>query len=989
LDRERVALVVGPGPVTLQEGTAIQYLAARGCRYLRERGFRVVVLEDNPATLMDAAEEDEALFMEPPIPEVVARVVEMTSAETVWLGMAGRRGWEIFMTMAAEGGFERLGARVPDLDDRILWLCGDRGMLREALENRGLTNPAFRAVGSMHEGQKAAGEMSFPLVVRPHFSCGGWGAGIAYNGEEFPTLLDEALRESPTGEALLEESLAGYRKFVVAVLRDAGGDCEVAGICEQLQPLPLHEEDAVLLVPPRAGAEEMYALWEEAREVAEALGLVGLAEIKMAASTGWEDLYVLDVNPRPWRITPLLEVAGGVDLLRAHLDMLCGGGLAACRRGFPERPRETILSLPRFSYREEAEGEGCHRLRCRAVGRVLLRGETVGDAAASALAFLSESVPARLREEEAARSTREVLAGLRGGARAPGARTQGGEGGLADVQLPGGATGHQGAKGREAAGYGVPPPGGYPLCLAGWPGEDPAGGAVKLMILAGDDGLPGGGHERNFAAYRAVLAAKERGMGAALYATDAAFALLAVEEADSVYLGPMLPQGVAQAMREAGIAALCCQFGGEEAIACGENVCRRHPGTVLLEGREDGGAWSADLAEWAQHGIATVPFTSEREEARAFLQGCAFPVLADAVLPGGGQRRRILFTLEEGEDLLSACEGAPLLLRELREEAQEVLVEAVAAGGEASALILWEKLEEMGTASSEGLAVYPPIHLTTAQARAAEALAREVISRLSWRGNLSLRMLIDDGRAFLWDLCVGASDELPYLSRASGLPLAEMGLQALLGEKPGTYPVREDISAWRCPVAPLGIIAGGDVLPAARRRSTGSRVGMAAHPSVALAKVHRAQGLLPQPGGRALLSVANREKRRAVLLARELGEAGYLLAATRGTAQTLQSAGLQVKVVNKLREGRPNILDLMRNGEIQLVVNIPRGRQPKSDGFYIREDAARRGIPCLTDMEVALTLVRGLRVSEPAAWEIGACGTCGEGACRAKSTGGE
>jgi carbamoyl-phosphate synthase large subunit len=177
-------------------------------------------------------------------------------------------------------------------------------------------------------------------------------------------------------------------------------------------------------------------------------------------------------------------------------------------------------------------------------------------------------------------------------------------------------------------------------------------------------------------------------------------------------------------------------------------------------------------------------------------------------------------------------------------------------------------------------------------------------------------------------------------------------------------------SAVRAPLIPFGVIAGSDILPSPQRRSTGAVMGMAKDPGVALAKALWSQGLRPQPGGRAFLSVANREKRRAVLLARELLEAGYILMATRGTAHALEAAGIRVETVNKLREGRPNILDLIRNGRVGLVVNIPRGKHPHSDGFYIRAASVRHGTPCITNMEVALALARGLRQADPPAWEV-------------------
>lgn len=1018
--RDSVALVVGPGPVTLQEGTSIQYLAARGCRYLCEKGYRVIVLEDNPATLMDAWDEGESIFLEPILPEVVLKAAEKAGAGSVWLGMAGRRGWELFKSLSAEGTLERLGISVPDMDDRALWLCGDRGMLRETLEGRGFANPVFRAVDSMHEGQRAAAEMSFPLVARPHFSSGGWGAGMAYNVEEFPAVMEEALKESPTGEVLLEESLAGYRKFVVVLLRDEGGDCFLAGACEQLEPLPLHDEDAVLVVPPVIGGEEAYALREAAREAADALGLVGLAEVKLAASQGWEDLYVLDVNPRPWRVTPLLEVFLGKDLVRMHIDLLLGGDLQARGDAWERGPRGMLLSLPRFFYGAEGDG-GPLRLHCRAVGRVLFAAKAAQEAAAAARKYLDLEGRAQGYEERWLLRTGELLSGL-SARKVSGCGSAGGpelRGQLTETQInascggvdEGAASGPAGKRraeeeacgkdgfsaalsvARGGACDGVPSGDsaerGYPLCLLRRLRDNTSVAEGKLMILGGDNGVPGGGHEHNFAAFRALQAARRKGLAAALYACDASFALLAAEAADTVFLGPLSPQGVEAALRGAGINTLCCQFAGEQGLQCGWDLSEKHAGLALLERATDGDLKEMDLAGLARQGVRTVPFANGIEDARAFMERCAFPLLADVKTPSGPPRRRILFSAEEGKGYLSRYGGAHVLLRELCEEAQEVLVEAVCADGETRALLMWEKLEDKGTASTEGLAVFPPLHLTSHQAQAAGALAREVISRLGWRGNLSMRMVLSDGEALLWDIALGASTETPFLARASGLPLPEMGLEALLGEGAARLQAEEGTYAWRCSVTPLNVIAAEDIIPGARRRSTGSLVGMAAHPSLALAKVHRAQGLMPCPGGRVFMSMANREKRRAVLLARELSEAGYLLCATRGTARTLQAAGMMVKVVNKLHEGRPNALDLIRNGEIQLVINVPRGRKPKSDGFYIREDAARHGIPCITDMDAAMALVRGLRVLPSAVWEIDLCESRAAGVCRLEGAGGK
>jgi carbamoyl-phosphate synthase large subunit len=202
------------------------------------------------------------------------------------------------------------------------------------------------------------------------------------------------------------------------------------------------------------------------------------------------------------------------------------------------------------------------------------------------------------------------------------------------------------------------------------------------------------------------------------------------------------------------------------------------------------------------------------------------------------------------------------------------------------------------------------------------------------------------------------------------MPLISLGISASSGESIVPPRPQEHLYAVRAPLIPFAVIAGSDILPSPQRRSTGAVMGIASDPGVALSKALWSQGLRPQAGGKAFLSVANREKRRALLLARELMQAGYVLLATRGTAHALAAAGMEVETVNKLREGRPNILDLIRNGQVGMVVNIPRGKHPHSDGFYIRAASAHHGIPCITDMEVALALARGLRQAGPSAWEL-------------------
>ncbi len=937
-EREGADLVIGPGPVTHAQGPAFQYIAARGCALLRRQGRRVLVLEDNPATLMDEGDGGD-LFVEPPAVEVVQRIVERAEVDTIWHGLGGRRGWLLALRLARESWYEESGIRAPGTDDHTLWLCGDRSLLRETLEAAGIPNPPFHAAGSLREGQAAADALGFPLVVRPHFSCGGWGAGLAFNLEEYPALLEEAMRQSMTGEVLVEKALEGWHKFIAVVLRDAGGKTAVPGIFEQQEPLPAHDEDAVLFYPPRrGGGEGLYALQEMARKVAEVMELLGLAEIKLAVSPAWEDLYVIDVNPRPWRTMPLLEAALGMDLLSAHFGLITGRILTREQTGMSMSPaRWSVVAVPARPAADESAGEGYVSLSCRSMGRAFFAAEDTATAA------------------------RRAVEAMRGCAGHAGSAATGALEDLIRLCRDGRKGGH-GASLQASGGYTGP------LCLSRAAEVEHAQG---VMLLGADNTGPAGGYEANFNCIQAIRARRKEGRASVLYTPDPGFATFAANEADAVFLGPLRARDIDRAASMLGIGRFVAHFGGRAAMEAAMSLAaagREVWGREALE--SEGRLWKA-LSAIRSCGLQVVDFTLSdgQDSARAVLERGDFPLLATVEQADEASVQRTVYSLEDGEAFLAEYGAKRILWRPLREEAQEVMVEAVATDRGHVAL-LWEQVEAAGLHSADGLAVYPPRYLTTEQSRKALDLARQAMDVLAWRGNLSMRIHLSDGDINIWSISPGTSANLPFLYRSSSLPLAAMGMLALEGEGFEMPRAAECCSTVRVPLIPFGLIAASDILPSPQRRSTGAVMGMAGDPGIALAKALWSQGLRPQPGGKAFLSVANREKRRVLMLARELQEAGYIIMATRGTAHALAAAGLRVETVKKLREGRPNVLDLIRNGQVGLVVNVPRGKHPHSDGFYIREASVRHGIPCITNMEVALALSRGLRQADPVAWDM-------------------
>lgn len=940
---ERSALVVGPGPVALGQGPVFQFTAARACRELRRMGWRVIVLEDNPATLMDLDGGEGDMFIEPAAPEVVERIVERSGAGIIWYSLGGKRAWNLAMRLGGEGWLDQMALETAGREEAALWLCGDRSMLRETLESRGMGGPAFRAVSGAREGQEAAESLGFPLVVRPYFSCGGWGTGLAFNIEEYPILLEKALRESLTGEVLVERALLGWKKFIALVLADGEGGSCVAGVVQQLEPLPKNDQDSVLIYPsPFLGGEELYALRETARETVRALELTGILEIKMAVHPDWTSLHVLDVNPWPWRTLPVLEIAMGEDLLRPFLRLQLGGSL---ERGYLEledrAAAATLVSVPCNYTPEEGEGEDSPVLGCRSMGRRVFVRRDAADAIGDALS-----------------ASRRTLGG-----------TALGRGIIEILEI----WGNRLIRGRAAAGSkGVKPheageETGSPLCLSRAVEGDLSGG---LLMLGGGDEGPGGGYETDANCYHAMMALKAVGERVALFTPDPNLSLLAASEADAVFIGELEEGEIsrAAAMLEMGEAVV--HFGGRRAMICAGGLRGRGLRIRGIGDLEGDLSSRALLERLGAAGLRVAPFRVSVgiEEGRKALAEATFPLMAS--VDNGDTAHRLVYTEAEAAEFVEAWQQVEILWRETGEEAHEIEVEAVATSAEGNLVLLWEQVDEPGICSTDGLAVYPPCYITTDKADMALDLASRALDILERRGNASMRIVLAGEEALIWDISCVPSPNLPFLSRATGIPLSSCGALALMGRSHGHAAREFGCSAVRAPTIPYSILASSDILASPQRRSTGTVLGLASEPGVALAKALWSEGLRPQPGGRAFLSVANREKRRALLLARELTASGFVLSATRGTARTLSAAGMEVEVVNKLREGRPNVLDLIRNGDVGLVVNIPRGRWPRSDGFYIRAASAEYGIPCVTNMEVALALARGIRFAHPGGWEV-------------------
>jgi carbamoylphosphate synthase large subunit len=860
-------------------------------------GCRVVVLDDNPATLMDVGGEEGDLYLEPPVPEVVRKIIEESGVEEMWPGFGGRRGWRLALRMAEEGWCERLGLRIPLHEDIPLWYSGDRLLFRETLREKRVPNPPYVAVTRGGGMETAVEELGFPLVIRPSFSSGGEGTAVVYNREEYRDELEKAFDSGLTGEVLVEAALMGWRKYIAVVGRDGKGGFRLFVLAEQVDSLPRHEGNSTLLLPSgHLGREECYALGEFARATAEALGLVGVSEVKLAVHPAWEEVYPLDVNPRPWRVTPLAEVFLGVDLVKAHLRLVLGGDLEE-------------IDVP------EGTGEVLPLLAASPGGRKLEAGE---EARETQVMVESWSVE------------------------------------FADV--------------KRVEGSGAPKPDiawkraveGKPRCLS-----TTAEGLENAVVMPVDSGKREE-YEGDAVAALALLLLREEGLRSVVVTPRLDFALFACCLADAVYLSPASPEAAREVARLTGAGSLSFLFSqaasepwaaersGEACPACeGKDKVSAHD---LLSKLENAGLPVVSHGRLTGKGGVGLP------------AGANLPLLLET---GSMDWAETVYGPDIPERALGALErGEEVFWREVWEEGQEIVVEMVGDGEKALDVVFWEQADGPGVSTSDGWGKYPAGYLTTRRGEELRDLAHSVVGVLGWKGVMSMRVVVREGRSHVWDVSTFPSPNLPFIYRACGVNLAGRGLLVSLGGGSAAPAAVGGEAAIRIPLFSQERSLVGDILPTPYRRSVGSVLGKADDPGEALAKALWSCGIRPCMEKAAFISVADREKRKAVLLARELMGMGFRLMATRGTARALEAAGLKVEAVAKLKEGRPNIVDRIRNGEVGLVINVPRGRYPRSDGYYIRAACSLRRIPCITSMEAAMEMSGGWKKADPSSWKV-------------------
>ncbi len=1001
--------MIGSGPIVIGQACEFDYAGCQALKVLREEGFRTIVVNSNPATIMTDPGFADRTYLEPLDVEGVADVLRRERPDALLPTLGGQTALNLAAALAESGLLDELGVELIGAPLDVIRRAEDRRLFREAVQSVDLHVPSSRVVTSLDELQGVAA----PAVVRPAFTLGGHGGGFADTEADLRAQVEIGLRESPIGQVLVEESVRGWDEFELEVMRDAADNVVVVCSIENLDPMGVHTGDSVTVAPQMTLSDEGYQeLRDAAAAIIRAVGVeTGGANIQFARSRSGGEVRVIEMNPRVSRSSALASKATGYPIAKVAAKLAVGYTLdevpndltGTTPASFEPTLDYAVVKFPRFAFEKFAGADRELGTQMKSVGEAMGIGRTFTEAFLKGL---------RSRELEAGAATPwcdldDLPDGVHPWFAAELARVRDairGSGDLdsfvaddwvrlkrlgvsdADLARAFGMDEHSVRARRRA--WDVRPAYRRVDSCAGevearsnyfystWGEADeaaPKGEKPRVVIVGSGPNRIGQGVEFDYCCVHAVKSFRALGYEAVLVNCNPETVSTDYDTSDRLYFEPLGAEEVLAVCEREQPVGVALQFGGQTPLRIAHALARELPilGTPLeaidlAEDRERFGALLSQLGircpEW---GIA-----AGADEAVQAADRIGYPVLVRPAYVLGGRAMRICYCEDDVRAALAGAHGRVLVDRFL-EQAVELDVDALSDGRETYVAAVMEHVEEAGVHSGDSACVLPALSLTTAQEREVVETVSRLASALGAVGLLNVQLAVADGEVFVLEANPRASRTVPFASKATGVNLVEAACRLATGEPlsslalsrcqaPGHVSVKS-------PVFPFRRFPGADPVLGPEMRSTGEVMATAADFATAFAKAERAAGRELPSAGTVFLSVRDADKQAVVPIARELSRLGFSLVATARTARALAAAGLVVDGVRKVSEngGGPNVVDLIRRGRCDLVINTPQGSGARGDGYRIREAALAAGVPCITVLRGASAAVAAIARARP------------------------
>jgi carbamoyl-phosphate synthase large subunit len=1044
-------LIIGAGPIIIGQACEFDYSGAQACKALREEGYRVILVNSNPATIMTDPEMADAIYIEPINWKTIARIIEKERPDALLPTMGGQTALNTALDLVREGVLEKYEVQMIAASRAAIDMAEDRELFRNAMREIGLETPKSQIARSVEEAHAIAGESGYPVVIRPSFTMGGTGGGIAYNREELEAIVTRGVEASPTGEVLIEESVIGWKEYEMEVVRDHKDNCIIICSIENFDAMGVHTGDSITVAPALTLTDKEYQRMRDASiAVLRKIGVdTGGSNVQFAVNPRDGRMIVIEMNPRVSRSSALASKATGFPIAKIAAKLAVGYTLdelknditgGATPASFEPSIDYVVTKIPRFTFEKFPAANDRLTTQMKSVGEVMAIGRTFQESLQKALRGLETGLDG-LTPKLTLPLTDEAQDKLAYELRAPGAdrllytadafragwsleriaelthidpwflaqiedlikeevrvREQGLSALTADrlralkrkgfsdsrlgklVDLP-----EKGIRSKRHELGIVPVYKRVDTCAAEFATstaylystyeeecEANPTNRRKIMILGGGPNRIGQGIEFDYCCVHAALQLREDGFETIMVNCNPETVSTDYDTSDRLYFEPLTLEDVLEVLAKEKPEGVIVQFGGQTPLklsraleAAGAPIIGTSPDSIdVAEDRERFQVLVRNL------GLKQPANATARTEDQAvqLAREVGFPLVVRPSYVLGGRAMEVVFNEDDLRTYMThavqVSNDSPVLLDRFLDVAIEVDVDAVCDGEDVLIGGIMEHVEQAGVHSGDSGCSLPPNSLSAEVQMELREQTRKLAKALNVIGLMNIQFAIQNGVIYVLEVNPRASRTVPFVSKATGSPLAKIAARVMTGRKlkdlgataervPAFYSVKEA-------VFPFNKFPEADPILGPEMKSTGEVMGTGRTFGEAYAKAQTASGVILPRNGVCFISVRDRDKAGAVGLARKLIERGFEVLATEGTAQALAEAGVVCRRVNKVREGRPHIVDMIKNDEIDLIVNTTEGKQAIRESNSIRREAVYRRVTYYTTLAAGLATCEAL-----------------------------
>jgi len=1038
-------LLIGSGPIVIGQGAEFDYSGTQAVRALKEEGYRVILVNSNPATIMTDPELADRTYVEPVTPEWVARVIERERPDALLPTMGGQTALNVAMALANDGTLEKYGVELIGADARAIGLAEDREQFAQAMRRLGLSTPSGQTIRSLEEALAVVAETGYPAIVRPSYTLGGSGGGIAYNRAEFEALVGHGLELSPVGSVLIEKSVIGWKEFELEVMRDGADNVVIVCAIENIDPMGVHTGDSITVAPAMTLTDREYqTMRDSALAIIREVGVAaGGCNIQFAVDPATGEQLVIEMNPRVSRSSALASKATGFPIARIGAKLAVGYRLDELQNDITKTTPASfepvldyvVVKVPRFAFEKFPTADATLTTQMKSVGEVMSIGRTFKEAFQKGLrgleidriGWVEGTSPAADRLDDAdigtvraalRRPTPErifqVKRALAGGV--PVAEVAERTGidpwfidqlaelveaeaawvadpdalgadalrtmkrmGFSDAQL-GRLRGLSEAEVRARRHlHGIRPvykmvdtcagefPSATPYLYSTYDEENESvpDGRPAVIILGSGPNRIGQGVEFDYCCVRAVLAFRELGYRTVMVNSNPETVSTDFDISDALYFEPLTLEDVLEIVHIEQPMGVVVQLGGQTPLrlargleAAGVPILGTPP--EAIDEAEDRGRFEAMAREL---GVAQPPSGTamSAEEASAVADRIGYPILVRPSYVLGGRGMQIIYDVDSLQRYFAQATRVtpehPVLIDSFLEDAFEADVDAICDGTQCIIGGVMQHIEDAGIHSGDSACVLPPYLITEDQVEQMREHTRAFALRLGVVGLINVQYAIKHGQVYVLEVNPRGSRTVPFVSKTTGVPLASLAAAVMAGRTLESLGLHDDVLqpyvAVKEAVFPFNKLPGVDLILGPEMRSTGEVMGIADSFGMAFAKAQvSADGALPLEGT-VFVTVNDHDKQTVVPIVRRFHELGFKVVATEGTGRYLRSRGIPAGRVLKVHEGRPNAIDMILSGDVQLLVNTPLGKLTQQDDYLMRRAALQHRTPYTTTLSAA------------------------------------